>query len=180
MGRGWLILWSGVVLSLASTARAADRPNILWITTEDCGPNLGCYGDRYAITPNLDKMASEGVRYTRAFATAPACSPARSCLITGVYATTLGTPHLRSDFPIPAIMAGFPSYLRKAGYYCSNNVKTDYNTGREADIVAASWDESSARAHWRRRRPGQPFFAVFNYMGTHQMPTTIQPEAKAQ
>lgn len=172
---GWTAgLW------IAAFAAAADRPNILWITTEDCGPNLGCYGDAYAVTPNLDAMASEGIRYTRAFATAPACSPARSCLITGVYATTLGTPHLRSDFPIPDSIEGFPSYLRKAGYYCSNNAKTDYNTSRERAIIAASWDQCSARAHWRGREAGRPFFAVFNYMGTHQMPTTIEPEDAAQ
>lgn len=161
-------------------AAAEERPNILWITTEDISPSLGCYGDSYAITPNLDKMASGGLRYTRAFAPAPACSPSRSCLITGVYATTLATPHLRSDFPIPERMEGFPSYLRAAGYYCSNNVKTDYNTSREGAIIAASWDDCSGKAHWRGRKAGQPFFAVFNYMGTHQMPTTIQPEAQAK
>lgn len=173
----WLAFLAG---ACAVAGADADRPNILWITTEDIGPNLGCYGDGYAITPNLDKVASAGVRYTRAFATAPACSPSRSCLITGVYATTLATPHLRSDFPIPERMEGFPSYLRAAGYYCSNNVKTDYNTSREGAIVAASWDECSGKAHWRGRKAGQPFFAVFNYVGTHQMPTTIQPEAQAK
>lgn len=182
MGSGggfWRACWCAV-LFLPALAVGADRPNILWITTEDIGPDLRCYGNAYAITPNLDKMAAEGVRYTRAFAPAPACSPARSCLITGVYATTLGTPHLRSDFPLPERMEGFPSYLRRAGYYCSNNVKTDYNTSREGAIIAASWDDCSRTAHWRGRKAGQPFFAVFNYMGTHQAPTTIEPEEKAR
>lgn len=160
-------------------AIAGDRPNILWITTEDIGPSLGCYGDGYAITPNLDAMAAAGLRYTRAFATAPACSPSRSCLITGVYATTLATPHLRSGLPIPAEMRGFPAYLREAGYYCSNNAKTDYNTSCEKEIIAASWDQCNGKAHWRGREPGQPFFAVFNYVGTHQAPTTIEAEEKA-
>ncbi len=158
---------------------AGDRPNILWITTEDISPSLGCYGDGYAITPNLDAMAAAGLRYTRAFATAPACSPSRSCLITGVYATTLATPHLRSGLPIPAEMRGFPAYLREAGYYCSNNAKTDYNTSCEKEIIAASWDQCNGKAHWRGREPGQPFFAVFNYVGTHQAPTTIEAEEKA-
>lgn len=132
---------------------------------------IGAYGDPYALTPNLDRLAGEGVRYTRAFATAPVCSPARSCLITGMYATTLGTHNLRSRFPIPDRVHGFPSLLRAAGYYCTNNVKTDYNTSREPDLIAESWDDCSPKAHWRGRRPGQPFFAVFNSMDTHQSRT---------
>jgi N-sulfoglucosamine sulfohydrolase len=158
--------------SMAGQADAA-RPNILWITCEDICPNLGCYGDGYATTPRLDLFARESLRYTNAFATAPVCSPARSCLITGVYATSLGTQHLRSLFPIPEEFKGFPTYLRAAGYYCSNNEKTDYNTANEPAIIAASWDESSGRAHWRNRRAGQPFFSVFNLMVTHQSRTSV-------
>lgn len=177
---GWIL---GLAVA-AAVGRAASpapaRPNLLWITCEDMGPDLGCYGSGYAVTPNIDRLAREGVRYTRAFATAPACSPARSCLISGRYATTLGTPHLRSDFPVPSAVTGFPSYLRAAGYYCSNRSKTDYNTSDEPAIVAASWDACGNRAHWRGRRPGQPFFAVFNYMGTHQAPTTIESDEAAE
>ncbi|HPM83500.1 MAG TPA: sulfatase-like hydrolase/transferase [Candidatus Anammoximicrobium sp.] len=149
------------------------RPNILWITAEDIGPHLGCYGDGYAVTPNLDRLAQEGVRYTHAFATAPVCSPARSCLITGLYATSLGTQHLRSEFPIPSAFRGYPSYLRAAGFYCTNNVKTDYNTANEGAIIAASWDACSGKAHWRTRRSGQPFFAVFNLMVSHQSRASV-------
>lgn len=154
---------------------AADRPNILWITCEDMSCHLGCYGDRPATTPNLDRLARQSVRYRHAYATAPVCSPVRSCLITGVYATTLGTQHLRSRFPVPASITGFPAYLRAAGYYTTNNVKTDYNTAQEPAIIRAAWDECSAKAHWRNRRPGQPFFSVFNDMITHQEPTSVMP-----
>jgi len=168
-------------LSWAENAQAVPpRPNILWITAEDMSANLGCYGDSYATTPNIDRLATESVRFTNAFATAPVCSPARSCLITGVYATTLGTQALRSRFPIPEAMRGFPSYLRAAGYYCTNNVKTDYNTANEPAIIRASWDESSAKAHWRNRRAGQPFFAVFNDMVTHQSRTSVWPYEQFQ
>ena len=104
-----------------------ERPNILWITCEDINPYLGCYGDSNAITPNLDKLAAESVLYTNAYATAPVCAPARSCLVTGVYATSLGTQHLRSDVKLPEKIKCFPEYLRSAGYYCSNNYKKDYN-----------------------------------------------------
>lgn len=140
-----------------------EKPNILWITCEDVSPDyLGCYGDDYATTPNLNKFASEGVRYTRAFATAPVCAPARSCLITGAYATSLGTQHLRSNIKIRGYW-GFTHCLRMAGYYCSNNYKEDYNF-KNAEL----WDDSSHTAHWRNRKPDDNFFSVFNFTSTHQ------------
>jgi uncharacterized sulfatase len=139
------------------------KPNILWITCEDISPYLACYGDTNAITPYIDKLAGESVQYTRAFATAPVCAPARSCLVTGVYATSLGTQHLRSDVELPEKVKCFPQYLRAAGYYCSNNYKKDYNF-TDVDV----WDESSHEAHWRNRKDDQPFFSVFNFTSTHQ------------
>ncbi|HLB72955.1 MAG TPA: sulfatase-like hydrolase/transferase, partial [Sedimentisphaerales bacterium] len=152
----------GAKKSVDKTSR--DRPNILWITCEDVSPQyLGCYGDDYATTPNLDKFAAQAVRYSNAFATAPVCAPARSCLITGVYATSTGTQHLRCDVKLPRKIRCFPRLLREAGYYCSNNYKKDYNF---KDVGV--WDESSQTAHWRNRKPGQPFFSVFNFTSTHQ------------
>jgi N-sulfoglucosamine sulfohydrolase len=155
---------------------AAERPSILWITAEDMSATIGAYGDPYATTPHLDRLASQSVRYTRAYAHAPVCSTARVTLITGVHAPTLGTHQMRSVFPLPAFMTGFPARLREAGYYTSNNVKTDYNTGSEPDIVAASWDDSSASAHWRNRAGrDRPFFSVFNLMTSHQSRTMVWP-----
>ncbi len=164
---GFVILfgWSSSFIS------AAERPNILWITAEDMSPTLGCWGDSYADTPHIDRLARRSVRYTHAFATAPVCSPARSALITGCYATSLGTQRLRSAFPLPDVMQGFPALLRATGYYCTNNVKTDYNTANEPRIINASWDDCSEKAHWRNRKPNQPFFAVFNDMTSHQSRT---------
>ena len=159
-----LVAWSNINI----TAAGPERPNILWITAEDINPNLGCYGDAYASTPNLDEMAAKGVRYTRCFATAPVCSPARSCLITGLYATSMATQNLRSHFPIPARFKGYPEYLRDVGYFTSNNAKTDYNTSNEPALIKASWNQCGPQAHWRQRKPGQPFFSVFNLMTTHQ------------
>ncbi len=140
-----------------------SRPNILWITCEDTSPYLGCWGDPFAITPNLDRFAGEAIRYTNAYSTAPVCSPARSCLITGVYATSLGTQNLRSDIRIPRQIEPFPKLLRATGYYCSNNFKEDYNF-KDPTI----WDDSSPKAHWRNRAANQPFFSVFNITCTHQ------------
>src|SRR5262245_20351527 len=163
------------VAALGGRAVAAERPNVLWITCEDMSPTLGCYGDACARTPHLDALARQSVRCTRAFATAPVCAPARACLITGVYATSLATPHLRCEMPIPADFKGHAAYLRAAGYFTSNNFKTDYNLKDEAAFKKAAWDRSDGKAHWRQRRPGQPFFAVFNLMETHQSRTGVWP-----
>ena len=161
--------------SLPATGRetAKDRPNILWITCEDTSPNLGCWGDSYASTPNLDQLAKTGVRYRNAFAPNPVCSPSRSTLLLGTYAVSTGTQRLRSRFPIPKDFRGYPEILRKAGYYCTNNVKTDYNTSDEKRLIAECWDECSKTAHWRNRKEGQPFFAIFNLTHTHQSCTSF-------
>jgi N-sulfoglucosamine sulfohydrolase len=156
-----------------TNTRAAQtkQPNILWISAEDLSPDLACYGDAYARTPNLDKLASEGARYTNAFSTAPVCAPSRSAMITAMYATSIGSMHMRSKAVPPVGVKAFTEYLRAAGYYCTNNAKTDYNfeappANRPPDTV---WDETSRTAHWRNRRDkNQPFFAVFNHEVTHE------------
>jgi len=168
------LLFSSLFLT-APDAGAADRPNILWITCEDTSPLLGCYGDDYAVTPNLDALAKQGVRYLKAFAYTGVCAPSRSCLITGVYPLRLGSHHMRSTTRLPAAVRCFTEYLRDAGYYCSNNSKEDYNFR----TPQTAWDESSAQAHWRQRRPGQPFFSVFNFTVSHQSQIFIPDERAA-
>ena len=162
-----LILFITVVLISCDNRTANLQPNILWITCEDLSPILGCYGDRVANTPNIDLFAQNAVRFTNAYASAPICTPARSSLITGVYASSMGTHHLRGVVPKSDKIKCFTEFLRERGYYCTNNVKEDYNfiTPEEA------WDESSDSAHWRNRKPEQPFFSVFNFMVTHQSQT---------
>lgn len=164
-----LFLMSGVGLARP----AADRPNILWIVSEDNSPLMGAYGDSFATTPNIDALAKSAVRYTHAFATAPVCAPSRSTLITGMYPSSLGTEHMRSTYPVPSFVKFFPRYLRDAGYYTSNNAKKDYNTIDQPD----AWDESSVKATYENRKPGQPFFAVFNIGISHesQLHTRIAP-----
>ena len=139
-------------------------PNILWITCEDISPYLGCYGDKNATTPNLDKLASEGTLYSNAYANAPVCSPARFTIISGMYASSAGTHHMRSTNKIPGNIRFYPEYLREAGYYCTNNSKTDYNCTGYGEL----WDASSRTAHYKNRKPGQPFFAIFNLTITHE------------
>jgi len=153
---------------LGSMARGDEsgglRPNILWLSCEDISPHIGCFGDEHAITPNIDRLAKEAVRYTNAFTTAGVCAPVRSGIITGMYQTTIGTHHMRCSAKLPGHIKAFSSYLRRAGYYCTNNSKTDYQTRDLGD----AWDESSGKAHWRGRKKGQAFFAVFNFTGCHE------------
>jgi len=161
-----------LAVAWAFSVQAAQRPNILWLSAEDISPHLGCYGDSKAITPNLDQLAKEGVRYTHAFTTAGVCAPCRSGIITGMYQTTIGTHHMRCNAQLPEYIKPFPIYLRQAGYYCTNNSKKDYQF-REPK---GTWDESGGKAHWRKRKPDQPFFAVFNFTGCHE--SGIAGEAK--
>jgi arylsulfatase A-like enzyme len=176
-------------LSLSATslfAKPKKQPNILWISTEDISPHLGCYGDPHAKTPTLDKLAREGIRFSNVFTVAGVCAPNRSSIITGVYQTTLGTHHMRSGGegversikPVPPpFIKCFPEYLRNAGYYCTNNAKQDYQ------FIApdSAWDESSRQAHWKNRpNKDKPFFAVFNYNGTHEGSVRLTDEAHAE
>lgn len=155
----------------AQSADSTERPNILWITSEDNSPYLGCYGDKLAHTPNLDRLATQGVRYRNAFANAPVCSAARSTLITGMYACSLGIHNHRSKQRVPETFRLYPEYLRDAGYYCTNNSKMDYNIVRKG---AQAWNESSNKAHYKNRKPGQSFFAVFNTTLSHEGQLTEQ------
>jgi arylsulfatase A-like enzyme len=166
--------------------------NILWLSFEDSSPWFACYGDKTAPTPNIDRLAREGVRYTNAFATSPVCAPSRHTLITGMYASQTGGLHHRNSAPSKAAVDGdakaydripayeavpppevrcFPEFLRIAGYYATNNVKQDYQFVAPPTV----WDESSARATYRNRAKDQPFFAVFNNVWTHE--SQVFPDA---
>jgi arylsulfatase A-like enzyme len=176
--RGFLPLLASFLMQWH--AAGADRPNIVWITAEDMSPTLGCYGDSFATSPHIDRLASHSTRYTHAFATAPVCSPSRACLINGLIATSQGTHPMRSLFPLPPQMKGFPAVIRAAGYFTTNSVKTDYNSAAEPFIKQASWDVCSDQAHWRSRKDDQPFFSVFNLMTSHQSRTMVWPYAQFQ
>jgi uncharacterized sulfatase len=159
-----------------SPTPAAERPNLLWISIEDSSPDLGCYGDKYAVTPNIDKLASEGCRYTRAFTHAGVCAPSRSGIITGMYPTSIGTHFMRCKGVPPAHVKCFTEYLRAAGYYCTNDSKTDYNF----DAPVTAWDDNRKGAHWRNRPTKEtPFFAVINLTQTHESQVRL-PEAQLE
>jgi uncharacterized sulfatase len=165
-----------LLIALVATPTAAQdaRPNILWITSEDNGPQLGAYGDGYAVTPNLDGLARRGVRYLHAWSNAPVCAPARTAIISGMYPSSTGAEHMRSLVRLPGAMRMFPALLREAGYYTSNNEKEDYNLVKTPEV----WDDSSRTAHWRNRKAGQPFFAVFNITDSHESQVHRKPAPK--
>ena len=158
---------------IASNVLLAEspRPNIVWLVSEDHGPHMGCYGDPQATTPNVDKLATRGLRYTRCWSNAPVCAPARTTLITGLYAPSSGGEHMRSMVPLPKGHSMYPQFLREAGYYCTNNAKEDYNVAKPAKV----WDESSKNAHWKNRPAEAPFFAVFNSEKSHESKIRSRP-----
>ena len=124
---GLLILLLNSESSLFAQNHEEELPNILWISVEDLSPILGAYGDEQAHTPSIDQLAAEGVLYQQVYVPSPICAPARSSLITGINATSMGTQHLRSEILIPDFIKILPQYLRSNGYFTTNNSKTDYN-----------------------------------------------------
>ena len=169
-----IFAWLSVTGNFEVVTADQTRPNILWLTTEDIGPELGCYGDAMADTPAIDAFAKTALRYKTAWSNYPVCAPARTTIITGAYACSGGAGNMRSEVPLPDSFVMFPTMLREAGYYCTNAKKTDYNyiVPGGSDGV---WDDSSKKAHYKNRSDGQPFFAVFNYTKTHESKIRTRP-----
>ena len=177
--RGKRMLLRRKVLTLAGMApallAAERRPNILWILGDDLGVELGCYGHPLVQTPNIDRIAHEGVRFTRAHTTAPVCSSSRSAFNVGLYQTATGTQDHRShrddNYQLPGNARLVSERLADAGYYTANMLgiapgvrgtgKTDWN-----------WKATKGfqGSHWRDRQPGQPFYAQINFQAPHKGP----------
>lgn len=175
--RCWTLL---AVLAVSSPAwgqgiASSDslRPNFLWITSEDNGPQLGCYGDTFADTPHIDGLAAKGMRYLNCWSNAPVCAPARTTIISGMFPNSLGAQHMRSQVALPPEAKLYPEVFRELGYYCTNNAKEDYNLNTSKDL----WNDSSNKAHWRNRKVGQPFFAVFNFTISHESKLRTRPHS---
>ncbi|MEA2063662.1 MAG: sulfatase, partial [Gemmatimonadota bacterium] len=162
--------YPGKAKEKAGGGNLPERPNILWLSCEDISPDLGCYGNSEVRTPNLDRLASQGVRYTNAFTVYPVCAPNRSGIITCMYPNSIGSMHMRTRnmgyeaVPPPHVKC-FTEYLRASGYYCTNREKTDYQFA--APITA--WDRNGKNhGDWAGREAGQPFFSVINHAITHE------------
>ena len=174
LGAGLVGVGTGAHAANAADRPAELRPNILWILIEDIGPDFSCYDTPLIRTPNIDRLASEGVRYTSAFTTSPVCSPSRSAMITGMYQTSIGAHHHRSHrqdgYRLPAPVRPITDYLRETGYFTLNATdiapgvkgsgKQDFNFEIENPYDGTDWNQ---------RKPGQPFFAHLNFNQTHRM-----------
>lgn len=158
-----------------ASANELDRPNILWLSIEDIGPQIGCYGFDIE-TPALDQLAKRSLVFDVAWSNYPVCAPARTTIISGMYASALGAGNMRSAAKRKPNVRLLPELLQEAGYYCTNAFKTDYNF---ADLKQTSiWNESSRKAHWKNRSEGQPFFAVFNNTNTHESKVRTRPHTQ--
>ena len=166
-------------LSCSNKIKVDLKPNILWLVAEDLSPYLPSFGDSTIVTPNLDRLANEGVRYSNVFSVSGVCAPSRSAIVTGMYPTSIGAHHMRTLSQQPAAKEkGLINYevvpppnvkmvsqiLRENGYYCTNNKKEDYQFYKSV----LAWDESSIFAHWRNRPEDSKFFSVFNFGVTHE------------
>ena len=168
-----LLLWGCKEQSNPITEIDGNRPNILWIISEDHGPMIGAFGDSHATTPVIDAFASKSIIYTNAFSVAPVCAPARSTLITGMYPNSIGTHNMRSFGKISSKITFFTKYLREAGYYTANIGKHDFN------MIApdGAWDETNTNnrvqnwdrtAYFRETNGEQPFFSIINLFNSHE------------
>ena len=177
----WLALMRCDAPQQARELEAPSRdfqPNILWLVAEDLSPVLPPFGDSTITTPALSRLAAEGVRYTHVFSPSGVCAPSRAAIATGMYQNHIGAHHMRNgglpqylppgvipyEAMPPAGVKMHSEYLREAGYYTTNNAKEDYQFHKPV----TAWDESSRQAHWKNRKPGQPFFAIFNFGVTHE------------
>lgn len=166
-----------LVLAFATAvAAAAGKPNILWLIAEDFGQHLGCYGTPQVRTPNLDRMAAEGVRYTRLFATAPVCSASRSAFMTGHYQTSIDAHHHRSHrgdgYTLPESVRVLPEWLHDAGYFTANLKELPAEFGFQG-TAKDDWNFKTRSQPWNSGRwqdlaDHQPFYAQINFHETHR------------
>ncbi len=170
-------LLTGLLLVCAQWVHGSP-PNILLLVAEDLSPRLGSYGDLVAETPNLDRFATQGVRYRNVFTTAGVCAPSRAALITGQHQIAFGGQHMRtSTSPLGEYYAqpaqhvkAFPELLRRAGYYTFTDTKLDYQFSgiRSGTGPFSIWNAEGPDTHWRNRPPERPFFGMLNLFETHE------------
>lgn len=174
----------GLTVFTLQSVVAQQKLNILCVVCEDISPLLGCYGDQVAKTPNLDKLATQSIRFNRMYTTVGVSAPSRAALITGMYPTSIGANHMRNqtqndpnaafkslpdglsayEVVLPEEVKCYTEFMRAAGYFCTNNGKTDYQFAPPL----TAWDENNNKAHWKNRPKNTPFFSIFNLGVTHE------------
>lgn len=175
----WIACFTCILFAHVAGAQAPSRPNILLLMAEDMGPRVAAFGDRVAVTPNLDALAAEGVRYTNTFTTSGVCAPSRAAHILGMHQIATGTQHMRSStrpegsyYSVPPENAkAYPELLRAAGYYTYTDDKLDYqfSTPFAHSGPGTIWDlEGAAATDWDKRAQGQPYFGFISFFVTHE------------
>ena len=189
--RSFVSTLTAVFAAQAGYSQTNSRPNIIWIIAEDMCPDLGCYGLKTVKTPNLDRLAAEGTRYTKAYATSPVCSPARSAFFTGMMQTSIGAhnhrSHMDDGYKLPDGVRPVSDYLHDAGYFTllmGEKQKTDFNFYTPTNLFDATDEKKSVvmgvYAHgpvdesifdgpaWKKYQGNQPFFAQINFSESHR------------
>lgn len=184
--RQWISSALAPALLRTRSSAAADRPNVLWILGDDLGCELGCYGYRGVSTPNIDRLANEGVRFTQFHTTAPVCSASRSAFNVGLYQTATGThnhrSHRQDGYRLPAPGRLITDRFREQGYFTANVLdiapgvrgtgKTDFNF----NLPGKPFDGT----HWNQRKPGQPFYAQINFQAPHKGPAFVEARKQSR
>ncbi len=169
-----LIIFAPLICQCGFLHGAEDRPNILWIIAEDLSPDLACYGTPVVKTPNIDRLATQGVRYTKVFGTSSVCAVNRSSFGTGMYSTSIGAQHMRTVLkkPLPGKVRPVTEYFREAGYFVSNGSGKGNMARPLTKPGKVDWNFNTKEApfdgtDWSQRKPGQAFFAQINISETH-------------
>ena len=173
------ILFLFLIIACSNKNNTDNRPNIVWVVAEDLGLYIPPFGDSTISTPNLSRLAKEGVRYNNVYSVSGVCSPSRAAIVTGMYPSSIGAHHMRTlsqqqaakkkglinyEVVPPPQVKMVSQILREKGYYCTNNQKEDYQFYKSL----TAWDESSIYAHWRNRPASTNFFSIFNFGVTHE------------
>ena len=165
-------LAAAALTAVSSGCSAPSAPrNVVWIIADDLSPDLACYGSSEVSTPNIDRLAKEGARFTNAYVTCPVCSPSRSALITGMYQTSIGAhahrSHRDDGFELPAPVRLITDYFREAGYYTVNDHESGLGGRNKTDFNFTHGKPFDGR-DWREREPGEPFYAQVNIFEPHR------------
>jgi len=174
----WLTTAISLLVCTPGIGEENPQPNILLLVAEDMSARVGAFGDTVAVTPSIDQLAEEGVRFPNAFTAAGVCAPNRAALILGMYQTSVGAHNMRTSsydgsayltVP-PADVKAFPELLRQAGYYTFASNKLDYQFSKAPAGTgpASIWDYEGGEPGWQRRAPGQPFFGMYHFPETHE------------
>ncbi|TLX72778.1 choline-sulfatase [Labilibacter sediminis] len=181
---------------LSISAKGKDnRYNILWLSCEDIGTSFSVYGAKGIQTPNIDRLAKEGIRYNKAYATVGVCAPSRASIITGMYPARIGAQHMRTGnhwgyrepeketyqqvkkikdirgHNIPEYSVVTPEHVKCFTEYLRADGYYCTNNAKcdyQFSAPLTAWDENGSKAHFENRKGDQPFFAVFNHGVTHE------------